>query len=217
MSDEVVLRGAGTVLVSHCTLGSGISCSKGPIALCLENSRSGPITINDSSSLVTATCSVIDGAGRLALGGPEGTWGPAAQVESCTILGDVKVAEIINATDTMFLGEVHAQRRHEGRMYHCAFASSMHIPQVIECMVFQRNSQGSEERPIPQFISNDFGQPGYAQLTDESIAIYGTGASHGYSIGVFGPLCERARINYFDAVLREFLPVGWSANIQFVN
>jgi hypothetical protein len=178
--------------------------------------------------------SIVDGAGDPAVDALDD--GPAAplEVERSTLLGRVRVRSL-DASETIFARRVEAVRTQEGcvrfsyvppksrtpRRYRCqpdlavsrAFASRPGLSSAERADLRRR----LELRIVPDFTSDRYGQPAYAQLRLSCPVEIAEGGEDGSEMGVYNHLKQHQRLRNLELRLQEYLPFGLEARAIFVT
>ncbi|MFW9872762.1 MAG: hypothetical protein ACFFG0_06625 [Candidatus Thorarchaeota archaeon] len=185
----------------------------------IENSICGPLLIEDNYSLYLKN-SIIDdckGVGDNAgnsfaieapperkdvLTVPWFPWGPPTFVDGITIFGKTHVKSICGK-GAIFIHPLKVQDVTKGCLQHCYISGERNqIPQIEKCV------HSSDAYPRLQFVDEEFGEPGYAQLAyniDNRIKEYGPNSN---AMGAYGYLCESDKWRNLILRFREFMPVG---------
>jgi hypothetical protein len=167
--------------------------------LTIERSIVGSIATEGVRSLVehtTITDSIVQGHGAL---------GEALSIESgmtkiarVTVLGDVRLHQI-EATDSIFDGEIGVADHREGCVRYSAYAPGSMAPRPYACT------------PLPEgalFASRAFGNPAYARLRSDADRRIASGSEAGTEMGAFSKedaaTKERALLSSFE----DQMPLG---------
>jgi len=156
-------------------------------------------------------------------GGDNHEYAPTASFLRSTVLGEVHLGELADARDSLFIGAVSVRRRHVGSIRSCAVPAHSTTCRRVHCFEFwteETPPSGSlvkDSLPPPSFVSLRFGDPGFAQLATEAHSNFRSGASNGHELGVYNSVRQHDRLRFLKASVHEYLPVGWWADIQFVN
>jgi hypothetical protein len=197
-------------------------------------SISGPIVAPAHARPVLLLDSILDGVGARALHGGAGEPGPALEVERSTILGEA-VVRSLDASETVFTGRVMATRTQDGcvrfsyvspgsrtpRRYRCQpdlavareFGRRPTLSQAEQAVVRER----LERRTVPDFTSDRYGQPAYAQLRLSTPREIAAGGEDGSEMGVFNHLQQSQRLRNLEIRVQEYLPFGLEAGPIFVT
>jgi hypothetical protein len=196
------------------------------------------VTLPDSVPYFSATESVLDrtSAAGSAINAP----GADVSLRECTIFGETQ-ARSLEASDIIFGGRVNIERRQTGCVRYSFVPNHSSTPRRYRCQpdlalairaealgLNSANDLSSAERTRivrrvkPEFNSNHYGDPDYAQLrltrdpefADPSIL---NGAEDGSEMGVFSYLKQPQREANLRASLDEYLRLGLEAGIFFVT
>jgi hypothetical protein len=208
----------------------------------------GRVTLPDSVPAFSATESILDlpgVPGGLEINAP----GADVSLTECTVFGGTQ-ARSLEASDTIFNGTVTIERRQTGCVRYSFVPDHSSTPRRYRCQpdlslakraealgLSSVNDLSSAERTRiirrvkPEFNSNHYGDPDYAQLrltrlpgmqqasgdpefADPSIL---NGAEDGSEMGVFSYLKQPQREANLRASLDEYLRLGLEAGIFFVT
>lgn len=176
----------------------------------MTRSICGPAAIDDGYSL-SLTDSIIDaGSGVDALlpalavfaatGDPETQWGPALTISGMTCFGRMRVASA-TGTGGIWVHRLEVHDTQQGCIKFSYFSGQGDLlPQNHGCV------RGVEVRL--RFVSDIFGEAGYAQLrltSDRRILEQGPGRD---AMGAFGYLLNTHKWKNINIRYREFMPVG---------
>lgn len=161
---------------------------------------------------------------RLAFGGANGApFAGALSIARCTVIGGVRTAEMTLGENTIFLGEVTAERRQQGCVRYCWVPPGSRVPRRFHCQPEVPDGTPQAEMAIiaarlaPRFTSTVYGRPAYCQLDWRGPAVIARGADDGSEMGVFCVLKGPQREDGLRVRLDEFLPVGLEAGILFAS
>lgn len=162
--------------------------------------------------------------------------GPPTAMERCTVFGPVHVRELELASESIFRDVVRAQRRQVGcvrfsytppssetpRRHRCqpelalaSYARELGVNSVEELTQAERDFVHS--RLKPRFTSENYGDPGYAQLSLLCVEGIRQGAEDGSEMGAFQRLRQPQREANLRSALDEYLPFGLEAGLIFVT
>ena len=150
-----------------------------------------------------------------------------------TVFGIADVHDIESANDSIFMGCVNVARRQLGCMRFCYVPPGCRTPRRYHCqpdLVTQAVKDavsdpamqatliaGERLRVQPQFTSERYGNPGYAQLSLTCADEIRRGAEDESEMGVFHDLFQPQREANLKKRLEEYTPAGMDAGILFVN
>ncbi len=202
------VSGRGALRLAWCTVSGPVHTEGGRLDLQVESSVLGGLFLTEQT-YVAARRAVLGQRDGASVVGAGQSPGPVVELVACTVLGEARVSAIPAAQETLFLGPLSVQRRHEGVLHHCALAAGSRAPHQDACVPFEPAS-------APELVSTVLGQVGFAQLVGTD-TLHHFMASHGGESGVWGDLLQHARVAALRGVIDEFLPVGWSAAVSFEN
>lgn len=190
--------------------GGGLRADSGNAELTVELHRcvTGPITLPETVGSLTVSESIVQTA--ITADGTDVT------LDRVTVLGGVTAREL-EASDTLFTGQVHIQRRQDGCVRFSYVPPGSQTPRRHRCQPDTAVAESGgvpgeiEARLVPRFLSEDFGDPGYAYLTRDTPEELRTGANDGAEMGVFGIVRQPQRLTNLTTALDEFLPFGLAA------
>jgi hypothetical protein len=207
----------------------------------IEASIVGPIRLPDAADALTFTDSIIHAVeGGLAQpaisGATAGSFAPVTTIERSTIWGLTRVRELALASDSIFNDAVVAERRQMGCVRFSYLAPGSATPRRFRCQPDLALSERAEElgldnvadlplpersriirRQRPEYTSEHYGDPGYAQLSLAAADGVRQGAESGAEMGAFEKLKQPQRLANLQLRLEEYLPFGLRAGSIFVN
>jgi putative methionine-R-sulfoxide reductase with GAF domain len=170
----------------------------------IEKSVCGAINVPDAQ--LSVTDSIIDGVHKEALSVR------TAVVKQSTILGSTMVEELALASNSIFTGIVNAKMDQKGCARFSYIPSDSKAPRRYKC-------QPSESTPEvePRFTSEQYGNPGYAQLHRSVDAEIFEGADNGAEMGAFNHLLQAHRISDLKSALDDYLRFGLEVGVFLVS
>jgi hypothetical protein len=141
-----------------------------------------------------------------------GTPGAEVRVSDSTLVGTLTTRLMRLGSNTLFVGQVVAERRQEGCMRFSYVTPDSITPRRFRCVPGH-----AHPHVYPQFTSLRFGDPGYAQLRPATSAEIREGASDGSEMGVLRPLCQPLRETNLRIRLDEYLRFGLHAGFFYVT
>jgi hypothetical protein len=217
----LVVKGTdlSSVRVEHCTLvpereaGTARSIEldgvSDELTLRLHRTICGAIAAQNTRAALEAKDSIIDGKGER----------PAisiyrARIENCTVFGSTNVVLMELASNSIFSGPAIAERLQKGCARFCYVPAGSRLGRRYRCQPAEHTA-GSEARPY--FVSEHYGDPGYAQLHANSDREITEGADNGNEMGAFNHLLQRHRLANLEACLEEYLRFGMEAGVFLVT
>jgi hypothetical protein len=183
----------------------------GKLSLRLTKSISGPIDFSGGTAgfegELIAADAIIDARGGEAIKGAE-----RAHLDRVTIFGRSST-EIVEASDVIFGDRLLAGRTQEG----CVRFSYVPLGSIAPRMFRCHPSAATASRIIPEWVSRDHGDPGYAQLAFDAPEELAAGGSGGSQIGAFSFLLEPQRRANLRSALDEYLRFGLEAGFFFLT
>lgn len=160
--------------------------------------------------------------------------GPAATLERVTVLGTTHVRALSLASEVIFVGPVTAERRQAGcvrfsyvddlvsvtpRRFRCQpdLALQSRAEQLEPAAVPPVEAAHIRSRMRPDFTTDRYGQPAYAQLHHVTARGVRAGAEDGSEMGAFERLKQPLREANLRARLEEYLPYGLQAGLVYVT
>lgn len=225
---------------------ASVSISSGNTSLkaILDRCITGPIRAVETIDQVNIVDSLIDGGGEglSALAGPEETvYGPVAEIIRSTLFGAVYVREL-NASETIFTGEVNVERCQAGCMRFSYLslpadpAVAPKTPPRYRCQPSleitteeeKLKQEGKSADPaairkqvglwlVPRFVSRLYGHPAYGQLSLATPEQIRAGGEDGSEMGVFSHLKQPQREANLRGALTEYLRSGLDAGVFYVR
>lgn len=199
----------------------------------------GPIRLPDTIENLTIQDSILDApmvglAHRPALAADDtgNLPGPPTTLMRCTVFGPVHVREL-TASEVIFVHRVWAQRRQTGCVRFSYLPPGSATPRRYRCQPDLALSSRADalglsvlppdERTLilsrvrPEFTSERFGAPAYAQLHLGCAAEITTGADDGAEMGAFNLLKNPQREANLRIRLDEYLPFGLNPGLIYVT
>jgi hypothetical protein len=199
----------GRLTLQHTTLVGDVRVDSGnpELAVSLHRCIAGPVTLPETVSQLTVDESIV----RTVTAGDTDV-----VLDRVTVLGGVTAHEL-EASDSLFTGQVRVQRRQGGCVRFSYVPPGSQTPRQHRCQpdtAVEESGDPPDEvraRLVPRFVSEDFGDPGYAYLTHDTPEELRTGADDGAEMGVFGIARQPQRLTNLTTALDEFLPFGLAA------
>lgn len=241
------LDGSFNLNIDHCTLMShGIQVIDSAkeahhhLQIKITNSLLGPIDLPPEIAGLTIEDSVIDSKSESAnaLDHQGKQYGPSTTLKRVTVFGTVKV-KALTASEVIFTEQVEVQQRQTGNVRFSYVPPGSQTPQRYRCQpdfaianayeeAKKKESNLSQDKQNEirkninlqlqsRFTSITYGQPGYAQLSQQSALEIATGAENGSEMGVFQHLLQPQRQANLEASLNEYLPTGLETGIFYVT
>lgn len=188
----------------------------------IQHSILGPIHVRDNELAdepfeLEITDSVIDGAGGEAILGPGSIAAHVVlTIRRSTVIGRCSVHEVLLAEDCIFTRRLIAARRQRGCVRFCYLPPGSRTPRRFECIPAAMPADG-EPVPAPVFVAQQYGQPGYCQLSQDCPAEIRRGASDQSEPGVFHNLFQPQREANLRARLAEYIPAAIDADVIYVT
>jgi hypothetical protein len=196
------------------------------------------IETTSATDLLTVNDSIVDGHGAAAIAGEGGVRsGPVTRLARTTLLGSVFVREL-HATDTIFIGPVVSRRTQTGCVRYSFVpllgngGTTPRTPRRYRCQpdlaladareLLERTLSEAEQRTVqlsvtPQFASLDPFAPAYTTLLPDTPQEILRGASDGLEMGAWYFRQNPRRIDNLRRRLADYLPVGLTPEIVYVN
>ncbi len=210
-----------TVTIEHSIVGA--------IRIHEDQVRLDPIPVAISDSIVDATA-----AGRQAIGSPgEGIAHAVLTMREVTVFGIVEVHAIELAENSIFTACVNVARRQIGCMRFCYVPSGCRTPRRYRCQPdeaiaavkkrvadpAQIDAEVASERLRlrPQFTSQHYGAPAYAQLAAGCAVEIVRGADDQSEMGTYHDLFQPQRAANLRARLVQSTPAGMNVGLFFAN
>jgi hypothetical protein len=207
------------------TIQAGSGQSNATLQTTLERCITGPVVLPLGVVALSLTDSIVASGlagdpSLPAITAPSGQ----AQIESCTVLGSTSV-QVLQASNSIFMGVVTAARRQIGCTRFCSLASGSRTSRRYRCqpdlalenVTDLQQRQAIVMRLVPQFSSLDASQPAFAQLALTCAPELRTGAVDGAEMGAFRFLSQPQREANLRATLDEYLRFGLEAGLYFVT
>ena len=229
----------GQISVSDTTIlpagGTAIDAPIDQLQTTISRSICGPINLGDAAAQLRLSESIVQqkSGGSAAI---KATAALRLEIEASTVLGAV-VAARLNASNSVFTGQVSIRRQQEGCVRFCFVPNGSRTPRRYRCQPDLALSEALETkqksdpdvtlttaereqilaRIVPSFTSEHFGHPGFCQLGRNIPDEIFTGADDGSEMGVFSLLKQPQRVANLDASLADYLPLGLEAGVTFAT
>ncbi|WP_395788827.1 hypothetical protein [Aquimonas sp.] len=128
------------------------------------------------------------------------------QIDDSTVFGDITVGRI-DASQLLVDGRVRVEDRQAGCFRFSAAAGGGRVPHPYRSHFF------SPSLPAGTFVSRRFGDPGYAQLSEQAAGSLRTGGDGGSEIGVFNRALDPIKRADLRNKLDEFMPINAIAQL----
>ena len=192
----------GALHIEHCTLApQALSLAIGPnprLQISVSRSITGGLPVGLSPSDLRIADSIVDGA----------ITADALDVARSTVVG-VTRSRTIEATDSIFVGQVVAERRQVGCVRFCALPFTSITPRRYRC--HPATAAGNPERPV--FASLRYGDPGYGMLAPTCPDRIARGAEDQGEMGPWHFLQAPQRLRNLQIALDEYLRFGLEAGV----
>lgn len=182
----------------------------------LNRCITGVIRATDEASIKISD-SIIDASGEteIAFAGLSGEqFGARLTVQNSTIIGKVYSRVIELASNSIFLSPVISERFQEGCMRFTYFPAGSSVPRAYHCQP-QNPADAARLRPI--FISKQYGEAEYCQLSQFCAAEIRGGADDESEMGAFHILYQPQREANLRKRLDEYLRFGLEAGIFYAS
>ncbi len=201
----------------------------------------GPISMPSHGEGLWLLDSIVDAPKRAgfpdvnAIGNVAGTSGPPARIERSSILGTSRFARLPLASESIFTERVLVDRRQDGCVRFSYVTRDSRTPRQFRCQPgeeIERTQREADARGVilpatfadaialalqPAFASTRYGDPAYGQLRLTCPRPITQGAEDGSEMGAFNHLKQAQRESNLRVRLDEYLPVGLTAGIIYVN
>lgn len=191
----VVETGITTVNIDDCIIGA------------LQVSSDTKVKVHNSIIDATTTHGVAFSAGGLAPGG-------ILQITNSTIIGKTYAQEISLASNTLFLGDVKAEKIQQGCVRFSYLPVMSRAPRRYRCQPELNDPCPSGQ---PQFTSLRYTEPGYCQLQPYCRAEIREGSDDESEMGAFHDLFQAKRETNLRIRLAEYLRFGLEAGIIYAS
>jgi hypothetical protein len=161
--------------------------------------------------------------------------GPRTCLERTTVFGSIRVKELDSASECIITGKAMVDRRQTGcvrfsyisdgsrtpRRYHCQ--PDLALVKLEEEWSGHPDSPSKEDRQraidavLPAFTSMHYGQPAYAQLSQNCAEEIRKGAEDGSEMGAFCSLKQPQREDNLRIRLEEYMPFGLDGGFIFIT
>ncbi|MCK2242813.1 MULTISPECIES: hypothetical protein [unclassified Crossiella] len=194
-------------------------CIVGTIRVSQSETRTEPLRIHSTDSVIDATSSTVD-----AVTGPDCR--PAHAVFSAvrsTVIGRTRVHQLGLVENSILLGETCVDRLAEGCLRFSWIEPGARTPRRHQCQPDVALADNPPEADLvtarirPRFTSLRYGEPGYAQLALDCAEATRRCADDAGEPGVFHDLFQPQRQDNLRTRINEHLPAGCEAGIILVS
>lgn len=216
---KIVIQGNINLELDHCTIREadqsivGVGKNSDNMKVSIANSIVGNLELPADSKELVVSDSIVDGGQGYAIASNEGSYGPPTKIERTTVLGGVYSKKMFLGSETIFTKPVMVQEREGGGLRYSYAPVNSQTPERYEC---QPEKSGKPELK-PSFISLEYGQPGYTQLSLTCPKEIENGAGNGAEMGVFNNLKRPQRAANLEASLEEYVRYGLEVNKVYKN
>ncbi len=244
---HVTQRGHFTLNITHCTLlPKGLEMGDATedaqhITVIIANSIIGPLRLPADRATLTVYDSILHAASSdpsqptpaIASNDETLPYGPPTHLERVTVFGPVNVQTLTMASETLFTDPAQVAQRQTGSVRYSAVPPGSQTPQRFRCQPDLALNAAVAENPgqplepaeakviesqtRPSFTTIIYGQPGYAQLSQQCPREIRIGAENRSEMGAFQHLLQPQREASLASSLAEYLPAGLEADIFYVN
>jgi Phage tail protein (Tail_P2_I) len=158
--------------------------------------------------------------------------GTTVEIQSSTLFGSSQLDEL-EASNSIFTAIARVRRAQMGCVRFCYVPDGSRVPRRYRCqpqLAIEQRAKAlnletlpTDERNLllnrvrPEFTAEQYGQPGYAQLSLSCAEEIRTGAEDGSEMGVFDHLKQPQREANLQVGLEEYLRFGLEAGLIFVT
>ena len=139
--------------------------------------------------------------------------GADADISNSTVFGKTEI-RTLEASNVIFTDVVAAKRVQEGCVRFSYLPIRSKSPRRFRC---QPQNQADDTRVNPQFESETYGDPGFAQLSRRCAVEITQGADDEAEMGSFHDLFQPQRETNLRIRLNEYLRFGLEAGVFFVT
>ena len=173
--------------------------------------------VHEAASPLFLSDSVLDSCARdgFALSGADDRYADVVlAMRRTTVLGRLRPHALGTVENSIVTGVFEVAGRQQGCVRFCWVAPGSSIPRHFHC---EPELSGDPLRVVPQFTSEQYGTPGYAQLSRTGPAEIASGADDGAEMGAFHDLFQPQRLANLSLRLAEYTPAGCDAGIIIVT
>ncbi|MEM9309962.1 MAG: hypothetical protein AAGA34_00825 [Pseudomonadota bacterium] len=190
------------------------------IRLSIERCMLGRIWLPNSTTSLSISDSVLAFGPQPSLGKRVALRAPKSDLEMarCTVLGQTE-ARAVEVEDSIFAGRVTVAFRQTGCVRFSYATSNSVIPRRYRCVDENSDADGVNDgrQRFPEFVSDDFGKPGFAELTPGCTKDIREGAEGNLEMGVGNHLRVPARLANLRDAITEYAPFGMNCGVIFVE
>jgi hypothetical protein len=173
--------------------------------------------VHEEPSPLFLSDSVLDSCARdgFALSGSSDRYADVVlAMRRTTVIGRLRPHAVAAVENSIITGLFEVPTRQQGCVRFCWIAPGSRIPQHFHC---EPELSGDPLRVVPQFTSEQYATPGYAQLSRRCPAEIARGADDGAEMGTFHDLFQPQRLDNLSLRLAEYAPAGCDAGIIIVT
>jgi hypothetical protein len=185
-----------TIEIDHCIVGTLRIHERSSISI-----SDSIVDATDENVVAFAAANEIDAGGTL-------------QIADTTFVGTIHTLELQLASNSIFMSDVHSEKRQDGCVRFCYLPLTSIVPRRYRC---QPEDDENILRVKPQFTSLRYGDPGYGQLAARAATEIREGADDEAEMGAFHELFEPQRETNLRVRLDEYLRFGLEAGIFYVT
>ncbi|HEY9697919.1 MAG TPA: hypothetical protein V6D10_11690 [Trichocoleus sp.] len=242
---KLTIRGKLNLTLIHCTVLGGIATDQADqidLQATISYSILGRLRLPDQRASLTIQDSIVDSdpdatsiadkATSFAIAADDtGTPGAITTLERTTVFGQVSLGELPLASNVIFTSPITVQRSYRGSIRFSYVPDDSVTPLRYRCQPdlklpstqenSQENSENDSDRTLlyltPRFTSVTYGDPGYAQLSQQCAQEICAGADDGSEMGVFHLLHQPQRKAYLHLNLEEYVPSNLEIGIFYIT
>ncbi len=234
---KVIVAGEVNLEIDHCTILPkrspeqnketlvGITEIAASAQVIISNSIVGQVNLPIESAALELRDSIIDGAGSAAILSRARYYAPVAKIERSTIFGRVYVEAMQLGSETIFVEPLKVQNKESGGLRYSYLPVGYKTPPQSTNENYYSTPERYECQPKslensnlqPSFVSKQYGQPAYAQLSLSCPQEIQKGAENNSEMGVFNNLQRPQKEANLEASLDEYLRFGMEVGLVYKN
>ncbi len=228
---RVLIGNLGKLRLDHCTLAPGFGglVVNPSVTPGMQNDRL-QVTLNRSVvesvelAALTPVLAIMDSILDRPAGNAIAAPGAAVSIDASTLSGQTNVRSL-EASTSIFVEPVTVERRQAGCIRFSYVPDGSSTPRRYRCqpdlaltgIVDLAATAAIRARMTPAFVSTQFGDPGYLQLSAHCAEEIRTGAEDTSEMGVFYHLQQPQRMANLRLAVDEYRPFGLESGIIFVT
>jgi hypothetical protein len=229
-----------TLTIRHCTLvprrniSLEVDGNNDRLLVTVDRTICGRIKMSKGESKLKVIESIVDGKviEKITYGKVKYNWYhddntlecyEITEIHKSTIIGRVKATLLRLASNSIFTDLITSERHQVGCVRFCYLPLASNVPKRFHCQPEVSYDKSKNQgypyamNVLPSFTTENYGDPGFAQLHKYVSQKIFEGADNRSEMGVFNYLCQTQRIKILKSVIDDYLRFGMEAGVFLVT